>query len=185
MEKQGLVNLRKMSGSFGRLFEAGYVYKDVDDALVHWTETLGVGPFLLLRPFDAPVTYRGEIKTIKIAIAFAMWNDLFIELISPLAEETSVYREFLANGSQGLHHMAIFCKDYDKCIEYVERNNISKLQYGIFGATRYAYLDTAGNFLGTMTEFVEDTDEIKGLVSMCKELSESWDGTDPVRPFRS
>jgi hypothetical protein len=155
----------------------------MDAALAHWTKTLRVGPFLLLRPLEGVINYRGDQQTIKIALAMAMWGDLLIELISPLDKTPSIYNEFLAGGHQGLHHMATLCKDYDQCIADLVCEKVPILQHGDFGATRYSYMDTVGNYPGTMVEVVEINEEILGMLNLNKRLSETWDGTDPVRPF--
>jgi hypothetical protein len=174
-----------MSKLFGPAFENGYVYSDIDAALTHWTKVLGVGPFILFRPFDAPVNYRGKKTTIKLAVALAMWGDLLIELISPLDEKPSIYSEFLKSGNQGLHHIGTLCKNYNGIIENLDQANVSKLQYGEFGTTRYAYFDTVGKFPGTMAEIIDGTEEFMDLLGKCKKVSETWDGTDPVRLFGS
>ncbi len=50
-----------MSRIFGEVRQNGYVVRDIDAALKHWTEVLGVGPFFYFE--RAPVSdfrYRGE-----------------------------------------------------------------------------------------------------------------------------
>lgn len=46
-----------MSRLFGEMRQVAFVVRDLDKALLYWTETLGVGPFFLIRNF-IPVDYR-------------------------------------------------------------------------------------------------------------------------------
>ena len=43
-----------MSRLFGPIFQLAYVVEDIDSAIVHWTGTVGVGPFVRFPvPLDA------------------------------------------------------------------------------------------------------------------------------------
>ena len=71
-----------MSRIFGDVRQNGYVVRNIESALEHWTEVLGVGPFWYFE--EAPVEdfrYRGEPSELVVSIALAQSGPLQIELI--------------------------------------------------------------------------------------------------------
>ena len=50
-----------MSRTFGAIRQIAFIVRDLDTALRYWTETLGVGPFFVLRrSTPADYCYRGK-----------------------------------------------------------------------------------------------------------------------------
>ncbi len=71
-----------MSRIFGDIRQNGYVVRDIESAMKHWTEVLGVGPFFYFE--RVPVhdfRYRGEPSPVDLSIALANSGALQIELI--------------------------------------------------------------------------------------------------------
>ena len=60
-----------MSRGFGVIRQNGYVVRDVEAAMKHWTEVLGVGPFFYFErvPIE-DFRYRGEPSPIDNLITF-------------------------------------------------------------------------------------------------------------------
>lgn len=59
-----------MSRIFGEVRQNGYVVHDIEAAMKHWTEALGVGPFFYLE--RAPIKdfrYYGEPSDLEVSIA--------------------------------------------------------------------------------------------------------------------
>ncbi len=95
-----------MSRLFGEIRQNGYVVRDIDSALKHWIEVLGVGPFFYLE--RAPIEnfrYYGERSEMVASIALANSGPLQIELIQQRNDAPSMYRDFLAGGHEGLQHV--------------------------------------------------------------------------------
>ena len=61
-----------MSRIFGPVRQNGYVVRDIEAALKHWTEVMGVGPFWYFErvPLER-FCYRGEASPIEVSIALA------------------------------------------------------------------------------------------------------------------
>lgn len=96
-----------MSRFFGEIRQNGYVVRDIEAAMKHWIEVLGVGPFFYLE--QAPVEnfrYYGEPSDMAASIALANSGALQIELIQQRNDAPSMYRDFLAAGHEGLQHAA-------------------------------------------------------------------------------
>ena len=92
-----------MSRLFGDIRQNGYVVRDIERAMRHWTETLGVGPFFYIE--KVPVRnfrYRGAPSDLDMSVALANTGALQIELIQQRNDAPSMYRDFLARGPEGL-----------------------------------------------------------------------------------
>ena len=54
----------------GNVLQNGYVVRDMDAALEHWTEVLGVGPFYYIENVEMDsFTFRAEPSDIDVSIA--------------------------------------------------------------------------------------------------------------------
>ena len=91
----------------GDIYQIGIVVKDIQRAVERYWKTLGVGPWRIYRiepPTLGEVFVRGKPVVISIRAAFAQSGPVQLELIEPL-EGPSIYREFLAEKGEGLHHV--------------------------------------------------------------------------------
>lgn len=100
-------------GSAGQL---GFVVRDIEAAMNHWVDTFGVGPFLYLekgpsQPVGATL-YLGKTVHVETRLAFGFIGDLEIELIEQVNDAPSPYRESLAAGREGLHHLGFWVNDH-------------------------------------------------------------------------
>src|SRR5512134_1649331 len=97
-----------MSRRFGTIRQIAFVVRDLERALGYWTETLGIGPFFVLREITPDTfRYRGEPSPAPtMTIAFANSGDMQIELIRQHDDRPSAYRDFLASGREGLQHVS-------------------------------------------------------------------------------
>ncbi len=71
-----------MSRLFGPIRQNGYVVRDIEAAMTHWSTVLGVGPWFYTA--HAPIQdfmYRGTRSDPDVAIALANSGPLQIELI--------------------------------------------------------------------------------------------------------
>ncbi len=169
-----------MSHRFGAITQNGYVVPDMDAAIRHWTQVMGVGPW-----FDAGVTdfsdviYRGTPTESKVRIAMANSGDLQIELIEPQDDLPSCYREFLnASGAKGgLHHVSSWpnSEDYDRHLENFVAAGGEILQQGRAGRTRFIYLDTTYD-LGAVFEMSDPTPGTRKLFAAIRDAAKTWDG---------
>lgn len=173
-----------MSRLFGEIRQNGYVVRDLESALRHWTEVLGVGPFFLLEHVKVEnFTYRGEPSSVEISLAFSNSGPLQIELIQQLGDAPSMYRDFLAAGREGLQHLAYWTEDFDGLLERASRSGFEVGQAGSFGADgRFVYFSNEAH-PGTVVEL----SEVKpgGLKDRffrhIAAAAEGWDGSQPIR----
>lgn len=96
--------------------QLGFVVRDLDAAVRHWTQVLGVGPFLFLdrgtgRPPN-PSVFRGRQTVVELRLAFGFLGDVQVELIQQVNDAPSPYREFLKQGREGLQHLGYWVHDH-------------------------------------------------------------------------
>jgi catechol 2,3-dioxygenase-like lactoylglutathione lyase family enzyme len=104
-----------------------------------------------------------------------------VELIQPLDDEPTPYRDFMAVHGTGLHHVARFVDDYDEAVaRYAARG--MDAYFGGRGLTekqRFSYYETDFHG-GTCSELVE-TVEFGAFFDVIRDAAADWDGSDPIR----
>jgi hypothetical protein len=176
-----------MSRIFGAIRQNGYVVRDIDAALVHWTKVLGVGPFFYIE--RAPIEdfrYRGEPSDLEVSIALGNSGSLQIELIQQRNTAPSSYRDFLVRGCEGLQHVAYWTEEFDADLDRVQGLGYGVLQSGCVGGAngRFVYFETEGHS-GTVVELSEVSGFKGEIFRQIAEAARDWDGTDPVRTIRT
>ncbi|MEQ1489952.1 MAG: VOC family protein, partial [Terricaulis sp.] len=102
-----------MSRVFGKVCQNGYVVRDIDAAMKHWIDVMGVGPWFYIEDVKTDwFKHRGVDSDVKMSIALANSGDLQIELIQQRNDAPSMYKEFLDAGHEGLQHMSYWTLDY-------------------------------------------------------------------------
>ena len=95
-----------MSRIFGAIIQNGYVVHDIQAAMRHWIEVLGVGPWFYVERLLVPdFTYKGQPSPVHISLALANSGPLQVELIQQRNDAPSLYRDFLNAGHEGLQHI--------------------------------------------------------------------------------
>ena len=134
-----------MSRIFGGVRQNGYVVPDIEAALAHWTQVIGVGPFYYFErvPLEE-FCYRGEPSPIEVSIALANSGALQIELIQQRNDAPSMYRDFLSGQPRGgLQHVAYWTQRFDADMERLLGAGFEVGQSGQIGADgRFVYFDT-------------------------------------------
>ena len=175
-----------MSRFFGKVCQNGYVVRDIEAALTHWTEVLGIGPFYYIERVKCDwFTYKGEPSPVEMSIALANTGDLQIELIQQRNDAPSMYMDFLNAGREGLQHMSYWTTDYQA--DY-DRALAAGYKIGHEGQIngpdgRFVYFDTETH-PGTVIE-MSDISGAKGkFFEHIRKAAMAWDGSDPIRPVR-
>jgi hypothetical protein len=172
-----------MSRIFGAVCQNGYVVRDIDAAMKHWIEVMGVGPWYYIERVKTDwFRHRGEDSPVEISIALANSGDLQIELIQQRNDAPSMYKEFLDAGREGLQHMSYWTRDYktlyDKALQLGYRIGHEGQIGGPDG--RFAYFDTEAH-PGTVVE-ISDISGAKGrFFERIRQVAKDWDGSDPIR----
>ena len=172
-----------MSRLFGPVRQNGYVVRDIDAALRHWTEVMGVGPFWYFE--RVPVEdfrYRGEPSAAEMSIALANSGPLQIELIQQRNDAPSMYRDFLTAGHDGgLQHVAYWTERFDEDLERARAAGFAVGQSGCIGENgRFVYFESTGH-PGTVVELSEISGAKGAFFRRIAEAAADWDGSDPVR----
>ena len=176
-----------MSRIFGEIRQNGYVVRDIEAAMKHWIEVLGVGPFFYLE--KAPVEnfrYYGEPSGMVASIALANSGPLQIELIQQRNDEPSMYLDFLNAGHEGLQHVAYWTRDFDRDFERALEAGFEVGQSGDVGGAdgRMVYFDTQGH-PGTVVELSEISGPKGRTFEWIAGQARGWDGSDPIRRIRT
>jgi Glyoxalase/Bleomycin resistance protein/Dioxygenase superfamily len=166
----------------GAIIQYAYTVPDLDLAMRHYTDVLGVGPWFTRGPFTpGQALYRGERNTAELSLARAFSGDSMIELIQQHNDAPSVYREVIDTRGYGFHHWAIPTRTFaEDTKRYEERGFEVAFSDILDTGARVNYLDTTST-IGGMVELVELTRAQLDRYTLFYVSSIGWDGTEPVR----
>jgi methylmalonyl-CoA/ethylmalonyl-CoA epimerase len=124
------------------------VTKDIDQAMKHWVEYLGIGPWRVIAFTEKTITgfeVAGKPVTepFKFILAFADVGGIEFELVQPVYGP-NIYRKFLEERGEGLHHIKekISDENMEKVVADFRKKGIEVTQTGLFQASRHYYLNT-------------------------------------------
>ena len=172
---------RPVANFFGTIAQIGYVVKNLDAAIQHWI-SLGVGPWFLTKGVKPDnFTYRGEPSDMVMDVAVANSGDIQIELIQPVNDAPSMYRDFLVAGHEGMQHVAYWTTEYQDLHDRALAAGFVVGQEGAIGGPqgRFCYFDTDRQ-PGTVIEISDMAGPKALLFSYVKQAAAAWDGTQPV-----
>ncbi|MBS0243467.1 MAG: VOC family protein [Proteobacteria bacterium] len=171
-----------MSRIYGEIRQLGYVVRDIEAAMRHWTGVLGVGPWYYVDRL--PLTsfaYRGTPSNPHVSIALANSGGAQIELIQQRCETPSMYLDFLAQGPEGLQHVSTWPVDYDATLARALAAGHRIGQQGASNRGPFAYFETEGGHRGTCMEIAAYTGTRKRQFDAIEAAARDWDGRDPIR----
>ena len=103
-----------MSRLFGGVIQNGYVVRNIEAAMRHWIDVLGVGPWFYIDHLPvADFQYKGQPSPVDISLALANSGTLQIELIQQRNDAPSLYRDFLQAGHEGLQHLGYGTREFE------------------------------------------------------------------------
>ena len=166
-----------MSRIFGAIRQNGYVVRDIEAAMQHWTQKLGVGPFFYIEkvPVEQPM-YNNEPSDIDVSIALSNSGPLQIELIQQRNDAPSTYLDFLNAGHEGLQHVAYWTEAMDDDLTRIAAAGYEIAQSGCIGeGGRFVYYRTEAH-PGTIVELSEISGMKGKYFKMIEEAANGWDG---------
>jgi catechol 2,3-dioxygenase-like lactoylglutathione lyase family enzyme len=181
-----------MSRLFGSVRQIAFVVRDLDPVLRYWTETLGVGPFFVMRSVSpGNFRYRGKASPApSLSIALGNSGEVQVEIIQQHDERPSAYQDFLASGREGFQHVSSWLTraEYDATMDRLIDAGATLSHDGtIPGAgVRFAYFATDVAPGGLMYEIADVMEpQTYPFMQMIAEAAKQWDGRHPVRdlPF--
>jgi len=141
------------------MLHIGIVVPDIESSLDKWMELLGLenrpGISIAEGHEANPTQYRGERSNAKAKLAFLNLENIIVELIEPMGDEPSHWREFLETKGGGVHHVAFRVKDMEEVyVQSFEKSGIPMVQHGGWDGGEYGYMDGLKT-LGVMVELIE------------------------------
>jgi Glyoxalase/Bleomycin resistance protein/Dioxygenase superfamily len=170
--------------SVGQVIQMAYVVEDIRTSIDWWIRTANTGPWFLLDHFWAEdQVHRGAPSRADVAIAMAFAGHMCIELIQPLDDHPSVYREIIERRGYGFHHLGVAVENVDAEIHsYEARGYTLALRANVPTGGAVAYMDDGRNEPGFL-ELIPATTGMDQVFTKFWAASREWDGNDPIRPF--
>lgn len=165
----------------GHPFQYAWHVPDLDKAIDHWTNVVGVGPFFINEVDSKGMEgfqYRGGDGNLQMRVAWGQSKEGQIELIEVNSTAPNVYHDLIPKDRVGFHHIGIWSDDYfaDKSLLAERYENVMDMGPN----SNICYFDTSADS-GNMLELIERNDRITGLFDRITEAAEGWDGTNPSR----
>lgn len=173
-----------MTMTFGSVRQVGYVVKDIEQAMRHWSDVLGVGPWFYKE--DVGTTefryYGKDSRPPQLSIALANAGDLQLELIQQRDDAPSLYRDSLQRSGECAQHVAIWTMDrFDEMAQAFRDRGYVEGHGGRMGSRgRFSYFVHADLPSG-MFELSELTGGKGEYFAEIRAASQAWDGADPIR----
>ena len=165
--------------------QTAFIVPDLHDAIGRWVSDMRAGPFFVLPNFVVPgQVYRGSESKADITIAMGFAGHMLIELIQPLDDHPSVYKETMDLRGFGFHHVGIACSDVDATSrEYQARGYHEAFRAAVPTGGEVVYLDNGSGAQLGFVELLPVTPGMDATFTRFWEASRNWDGSDPVRSF--
>jgi|SRR5271157_729502 len=143
--------------------QVAMVVKDLEKSMREYTETMGWGPWTIYEykpPRLHDMVLRGASQKFTWIGAEAPVGETYIELLQPL-EGRSVFREFLDQHGEGMHHIGYWAKTMDEADQIrrtFEARGTPLLMSAWIDQVYFYYLDTAPTIIEVWTG---DLDSLK------------------------
>ncbi|WP_063721737.1 zinc-binding dehydrogenase [Nocardia vinacea] len=167
---------------FGTIRQLGYVVRDIEASMQGFVDC-GIGPWFYLEGVQpGNFTYRGRPSAMAMNVAVANSGNIQIELIQPIDDEPSMYKDFLDAGNEGLQHVAYWSEHYQDLYDRALAAGFTVGQEGEIGGPtgRFAYLQTE-HHPGTVVEISDLGGTKKFVFDLVELAAANWDGTNPVQ----
>lgn len=166
----------------GGVMQTAFITDDIHRSMEEMTALLNIGPWFLFENFELhDLHYRGQPTDFQVTIALANSGHMQFELILPLDDKPSPYKEVREERGLGFHHYGMAAVDFDAACESYTGKGFEQVLYGAAGVgARVAYFDALDPAYG-MIEVIEIKPEVEALWTMTHHASVGWDGQDPVR----
>jgi hypothetical protein len=175
-----------MSRLFGPIRQTAYLVDDIEEAMVYWSDTLGIGPFFYLKNHQADGSlFRGKPAGPRISLAFAQSGSVQIELVQQLNDAPSLFKEFRDAGGKGLHHLAFWTTEFDRDVGNYQKQGFVIVQTGGMAGpnNRNVFIERPSQTQELTIEISEISGSKGEFFKRVALAAENWDGRDPVRPI--
>ena len=140
-----------------KMMHVGIIVKDIEKSAANWASFLGLEETPEIHKAGiselVPTEYKGKPSNATARLAFFNLDNITIELIEPVGEQSTWY-EFLKTKGEGVHHIAFDVIGMESYIKNFEKNGIPMIQRGGWATGEYSYLDGSNN-LALIIELLE------------------------------
>lgn len=169
----------------GAFIQVCHVVDNLEAACARYNRLFGMGPFIGggNGVLDNHV-YRGQpAEPIRIRGVFVQSGDLNIELVELVSAGPSAFHDMYPDGGQGIHHMAMFCEDYEGTRDrYVAAGMPVASEFTVSFGAQICYIDARAT-MGHMIELYPESEIIRGMYARARQESENWDGKQLIIPW--
>ncbi len=142
-----------------KMAQVGIIVPDIEKAKQAYAQLFGVDvpdTIQAANPEDNPTTYRGELTEGSCYLAFFNLENIQLELIQPIGEN-STWAEFLekTGGKGGIHHIAFWVKGMDGHVKKLKMMGMTEAQHGGWDGGQYSYVEGADG-MGVILELLEN-----------------------------
>lgn len=128
-----------------KFHQVAYVVHDLDAAVKHWADDLGIGPFTVYTlnpPALKNCIYKGKATDFGLRHAMGWSGTTQIELVQPL-HGPSIFQDQLDSTGQGLNHIGCIVQDHPAAVADFLARGFTPLQsasgFGAEGDGAFAY----------------------------------------------
>lgn len=172
-----------MSHLFGPVRQLGFVVNDIEQTIDHWLNTAGCGPVFRARATQiGGYRYRGApAESPDISVVYVQDGPMQMEFLALNNDAPSSWRDFLATGSEGLHHLGYWTTSFERHLELALARGLEPEMTGETGpGERFAVFAPKGP-RSMVLELVETSPRKQEFYRQIAAASEGWDGKDPIR----
>lgn len=136
-----------------RVDQLGFVFRDIEKQGKIIENLFTIPKFTYLPPFANNVRYRGKDVVSTTKLGFSRNFNTQIEIIQHIEGE-NIYKEFLDEGKEGLHHVSLFVENLQSYLDKFQKFGCEVIFSGKIGKQNWAYLDTEKD-VGLLIELQE------------------------------
>ncbi len=163
-----------------------YVVRDLEAACARLHRLYGIGPFVggATAQLDNHV-YRGRaVDPIVLRGVFVQSGDVNLELVELLSTGPSAFHDMYPDGSEGFHHVAIFCNDYAaERDRFVADGLAVASEFTVSFGPSICYIDARSD-LGHMIELYPEDAIIRAMYAQARDAARDWDGRELIVPWQ-
>ena len=166
----------------GGIIQTAYVVPDIGEAMNRWVTTMGVGPWFLFERFSGVnPRYRGAPTDAAVAIGMAFAGHMQIELVQPLDDLPTVYKETIDARGHGFHHWGVAVEDAEaEAARYTAMGFEEAWRVGVPTGSDVVYMDSKGALPG-FVELIPASPAMEDRFTEFYLASVGWRGENPVR----
>ncbi|WP_282136088.1 VOC family protein [Seonamhaeicola maritimus] len=143
-----------------KMLHVGIIVEDINSSLNRWVKLLGLETVPEVHVAEGhhtnPTHYKGKPSDAKAKLVFIKLDNIQIELIEPIGETPSHWKNFLDQNGEGVHHFAFEVEGMgEHYFESFNESGMPILQHGGWNGGEYGYMDSVDSLAVTI-ELIED-----------------------------